>query len=295
MSASRPSHRAFTLVELLVVIGIIALLIAILLPALKKAQAAARQAQCLSNLKQMGTAWTIYTSENKGRLLHYLWQAPTGEEQRAWNWYWIGVLSTMKVQTGTLLCPEAIDPIPFQTAPSGGNRGFGTLKDAWSGQFQAARTPVCYSTPAQFINNTVQGKPNGYRTGSYGFNRYTLVPRRNAAGVITDDLTKYFGTNVTALRPSSDVPVFLDAVWLDFIVNNGSPTSPVTNPQDLTGVPSAVSGTPEHWRFMIARHGRAINVCMADGSARLVPLEETYQMRWHKSWMKYKLNNLPKS
>jgi prepilin-type N-terminal cleavage/methylation domain-containing protein len=118
-------RAGFTLVELLVVIGIIAILIGILLPALGRARAQARNVQCGSNLRQIGLALQMYVNQNRGSLPPGFWIVdPNASPNTVINW--TSLLCGMMDKTGkvtnassdtaggtnthgfrrTMLCPE---------------------------------------------------------------------------------------------------------------------------------------------------------------------------------------------
>ncbi len=108
----RRNGRAFTLVELLIVIGIIALLLAIIVPRLFDAKELARQATCQSNLEHIGQAVAAYTNLF-GQHLHPapnngIWERPLGTPLTAEQGYWgIAYVPYLDGSRGFFDCPSA--------------------------------------------------------------------------------------------------------------------------------------------------------------------------------------------
>ena len=116
-------HRAFTLIELLVVIAIIAILAALLLPALSKAKEKSRTIQCTSNMKQLQICWHMYCDDNSD----YLPPNATPATSTSWIQGWAqtdvlpdniqaGVLFQYNKSAAIYVCPSDTLKIPVTSS-----------------------------------------------------------------------------------------------------------------------------------------------------------------------------------
>jgi prepilin-type N-terminal cleavage/methylation domain-containing protein/prepilin-type processing-associated H-X9-DG protein len=171
--------RGFTLIELLVVIAIIAILAAMLLPALSSAKQKAQQINCISNLKQMNLAYTMYVQDT-GSMLDY----------NNVNVLWMKTLIDYQAKVGDLrLCPVAKFRSTITTATAG-----------------TATTPWYWGISPDPI----------YRSGAYAINGWLYKYPGGGIDTYVDPshASKFFQKESNIRRPV-ETPTFFDATWPD--------------------------------------------------------------------------------
>jgi prepilin-type N-terminal cleavage/methylation domain-containing protein len=161
------NRRGFTLIELLVVIAIIALLMSILMPALKRARQQARCVGCKSNLRQWGLMFAMYTQENNGYFYSgYLHGSASNMGNGEW---WRECMRPLSKDTKMWLCPTAV-----KHRSGAADQAFAT------GPFDAWRVPASQGADVGSSGAAVRSRTTGARTPSGA--RTTYRCSRRAGG-----------------------------------------------------------------------------------------------------------------
>jgi prepilin-type processing-associated H-X9-DG protein/prepilin-type N-terminal cleavage/methylation domain-containing protein len=182
MKSHHPRISAFSLIELLVAVGIIAILLAILLPILSSARHESRRAACLAALQQWSATFQVYLNDNHGR------QPPRGDvhanlQQVGTPLMWWELLANGSDVSRRLLCPEATEASNGMPA---------SAFHAWG--------PESFWNPGGSIRGPV--------IGSYGFNAWLYAE--------TDP--GFAGQLHLPTKDSANIPVIFDCVRLEVYV-----------------------------------------------------------------------------
>ena len=262
------NRRAFTLVELLVVISLIAILMAILVPVVGRARRMAKATVCQSTVRQWGQILGVYTTENKGWLGRESFAATTAMSLFRGSMPQTDVVPnvhpvSLSADTSEIRCCPAAEEVLFDSNdPHRVERhtGLGELVDKFVElEFKSPRHPfgtwkILYPSP-------------GF-CGSYGFNGKLL------SGSVEYSSKRPYGKGVRVIDVlgRAEVPALFDCSrpYISHVDANSTPP-----PSDTLGVSDS-----QIRDVCLNRHYGFVNTLFTDWSVRRVGLKELWTLRW---------------
>jgi prepilin-type N-terminal cleavage/methylation domain-containing protein/prepilin-type processing-associated H-X9-DG protein len=297
-------RKGFTLVELLVVIGIIALLIALLLPSLAKARKQANNTKCLANLHQLALAYQMYLTNNAGKSFCYTDQVTGGfnldPEYVMWQEqlrpYYGKRLNPGQVEDtrNVRICPEASDlQVPIGSPQYLADAGhWSDAFHSWDFPQNNAKDSTGYARPI-FSSYCVNGwvyQPATQNPNSPLFPSVSEMTRGwcnlpNPPDPANPCSFFYQHEITPGYAFAAQAPIFGDGNRVDAWPQPGDlgPGANFANYNVTTGWNKDLN-TTQMGKYCLSRHGTTANIAFLDGHAAPVRLRDLWNLKWQKDW-----------
>jgi prepilin-type N-terminal cleavage/methylation domain-containing protein len=244
-------RKGFTLIELLVVIAIIAILMSILMPALRRVKEQGNMIKCRANLRQWNLIISMYVEENNGRFFSGL-----GNN----SYWWVTQLEDRyqsRIKNKLWFCPSGKKPV----------------RDL---QNNLLPTFNIFNAWGIFTRNNHHGDicPDGI-AGSYGLNAYVLSTTAPPGYTFESGIQSDNFWRTPQVQGANNIPLMVEALRFDLW------------PQENEG-PAGYeyeAWTGNHMaRCCINRHQGFLSASFCDFSARSIGLKELWTLKWHKQF-----------